>query len=123
MRAVLAFALLAGCIAAEPGKETENASARKACTDLEGRAFHGAGAQVVSFVADDAEYSTYTETTADGAQSMGIAQCLTVNGTTSVIYLDGAIDHYSARVDVRNADTAPELFVRWTDGRLLTSQN
>jgi hypothetical protein len=120
MRAVLALAiLLAGCIAAEPGKETENASARKACVELEGRTFQS-GVQTVSFVADDAEYSTYTETTPEGAQSTGIAQCVSVSGT-NVIYLDGSIDHIGARADLRNPESGSEMFLRWTDGHLLTS--
>jgi hypothetical protein len=120
MRAVLLFVLVAGCIAAEPGKDTGTTSQRKACTELEGRTFVGGvnHTQLVSFVAEDAEYSTYTETTAEGAQSTGIAQCITANAT-DIIYIDGAIDHYSARADVRNDDG--EMFLQWTDGRQLTS--
>jgi hypothetical protein len=121
MRAVLAtLVLLGGCLAAEPGKDTQNASQRKACSELEGLTFQGGvnNAQVVTFVADDAEYSTYTETAADGTQSIGLAQCITA-GATNIIYIDGATDHWSARADVPN--TAGGMFLQWTDGQTLVA--
>ncbi|GEM_PF-6946740 len=122
MRAVLAmFALVAGCIAAEPGKETPSASPRKACTELEGLTFSSPiGAQSVAFVTDDAEYSTYTETAPDGTQSMGLAQCITTS-TTNIIYIDGATDHWSARADVPSTGT--DIYLQWTDGHSLTAYN
>lgn len=128
MRAVLATLLLAafgaGCIAAEPGKETENPSQRMACTELEGLTFRGGidNARLVAFVADDAEYSTYTETSADGTQSMGLAQCI-VEGNINVIYIDGATDHYSARAEVPSSSSPATggVFLQWTDGQTLVS--
>lgn len=122
MRAVLAMSVLvAGCIAAEPGKETPSASPRKACTELEGLTFSSpVGPQSVAFVTDDVEYSTYTETAADGTQSMGLAQCITANNT-NIIYIDGATDHWSARADVPPAGT--DIYLQWTDGHSLTALN
>jgi hypothetical protein len=123
MRAVLATLLLTtvGCIAAEPGqdKDTETAQ-RKACSDLEGLTFQGGlgNSQLVAFVADDAEYSTYTETAADGTQSIGLAQCISA-GFTNVIYLDGTADHWSARADLTN--TAGGMVLQWTDGQTLVA--
>lgn len=105
--------LVAGCLAAEPGKD-ETVTHRTACTLLEGRTFQGSNGAVVAFVADDAEYSTWTEST---TQSMGIAQCLAVKGTT-IVYLDGEIDHYSARVDIRDG----EHVLQWSDGSRLVSR-
>ena len=115
-RAVLSMLLLtAGCIAAEPpGKEAESASQRKACSELEGHAFASNGVQV-AFAADDAEYSTYTVTAADGTQSLGLAQCVFA-GSRGVIYVDGATDHWAAR-----AELGSELQLVWLDGRTLTA--
>ena len=125
MRSLLALIVLtSGCIAAEPGKgkDTETAQ-RKACTDLEGLTFQGGPvesgiAQSVAFVADDAEYSTYTETAVDGTQSIGLAQCISA-GSTTVIYVDGVTDHWSARADIPN--TAGGMFLQWTDGATLVA--
>jgi hypothetical protein len=122
MRVVPALlVLVAGCIAAEPGQGVMTESTqRKACTDLEGLSFQGhiENSQLVAFNPDDAEYSIYVETAADGAQSMGLAQCIST-GQTTIIYLDGAIDRYSARVDVRPG--APQTYLRWTDGSTLVA--
>jgi hypothetical protein len=124
MRAVAMLVLIlasgAGCIAAEPGKETQNASARKACSDLEGLTFQVGvpSPQTVTFVADDAEYSTYSEVTDDGTQNVGLAQCIDA-GPTNIIYLDGAIDHHSARADLRSNTT--QIYLQWSDGRWLVS--
>lgn len=122
MRAVPALlVLLAGCIAAESGQgvTTENTQ-RKACADLEGLSFQGhiENSQLVAFNPDDAEYSIYVETAADGTQSMGLAQCIST-GQTTIIYLDGATDRYSARVDVRPG--TPQTYLRWADGSTLVS--
>lgn len=118
MRVVLVMPLLVACIASEPGTETPNATQRKACSELEGLTFQSGlaqGTRAVTFNADDAEYSTYTAT-ADGAQAIGLAQCISV-GATTIIYVDGATDHWSARADVSN--TASGIHLRWVDGATL----
>ncbi len=121
MRSLLALIVLtSGCIAAEPGSGKDMATTqRRACTELEGLTFQGASnAQLVAFAADDAEYSTYTETQADGTQSMGLAQCINA-GNTTVIYIDGITDHWSARADL---PTAGGMYLQWTDGQTFAAR-
>ena len=125
MRPVLAMlattvAFGVGCIAAEPGAGTDSTSSsrRNACEALEGLSFVGPEGQVIAFAPDDLEYTTYTETAADGTSSIGLVQCLDA-GYTFFLFTDGATDRWSARADI---SFNPSLvFLTWTTGQMLTS--
>jgi hypothetical protein len=119
MRAVplLSLCLFAGCIASEPGKGTSQRQIR-ACSELEGAAFANGSTQRITFSPDDADYSTYEQTTAESTQT-GLVQCEVV-GSTTLLYVDVVADRHNARVDYPNSAGGP--FLSWTDGATLVAE-